>query len=196
MAILVILRFASAADPRPIYDAIVDEMGIREKPASGCVYHWAAPVKDGLFVADIWETREQFDAFAREKIEPLARKHGLSAPTTEIADVYKLHGVASAAKGGIGVLVECDGDAKDLLAKYDAANEKMDLPGQPPEGLILHAMTTTSKGIRGVDRWQSRDAFDRFVQTRLGPALQAVGMPPPRIEYFDVYNTIDGRAAT
>ena len=192
MAISVVMRF-TVPDALPIYDAIIDEMGVRDNSAPGGIYHWVAQTSDGLIIADVWASREEFDRFGNEKLRPLTAKHGVSPSSMEIAEVYKMYPGSGSSKKGVGVLVEADGDAKELLAKYDAANEKTGLPNKAPAGLIMHAMTSTPNGIRAIDHWQSREDFDRFAQSQLGPALQAVGMPPPRMEFFEVYNKI-GRA--
>ena len=66
----------------------------------------------------------------------------------------------------------------------------------PPEGLIVHVATEAADGSRVTDVWESRDAFEKFLQAQLGPAMQKYmaehnmspdQTPQPQIdEAFDV----------
>jgi hypothetical protein len=53
-----------------------------------------------------------------------------------------------------------------------------------PDGLVVHIVIETEKGLRYVDVWESEQAFRTFVETRLHPALApvlaraGVGRPP------------------
>jgi len=40
-----------------------------------------------------------------------------------------------------------------------------------PEGLVVHVVIETEKGLRYVDVWESEQAFRTFVETRLHPAV-------------------------
>lgn len=42
-----------------------------------------------------------------------------------------------------------------------------------PEGLIVHAAGPTDWGFRIIDVWESRDAWERFRNERLRPAVRA-----------------------
>jgi hypothetical protein len=54
-----------------------------------------------------------------------------------------------------------------------------------PTGLRFHAAGSTGAGFLVFEVWDSRDAQDRFMQTRLRPALQAGGSPQPtRVEWI------------
>jgi len=60
-------------------------------------------------------------------------------------------------------------------------------PGGP--GGLFHWVTKTSDGIRVIDVWQSREAFDKFSQEKIVPITQQVGLPaPPEIQFFEVHN--------
>ena len=81
---------------------------------------------------------------------------------------------------------------------YDSVNAHVDVEGNPPEGMIAHAIGADADGTwRIVDFWESREAHDRFVQERLWPAIQDAlrerGMDPdqaPDIErfFFDAHH--------
>ncbi len=50
-------------------------------------------------------------------------------------------------------------------------------------------MTKTDDGMRVTDVWESRDAFDKFAQEKIGPISAEVGLPnPPEIQFFEVHN--------
>lgn len=54
-------------------------------------------------------------------------------------------------------------------------------PGHAPEGQIAHVETVDDAGAKVIDVWDSEEAFGRFMQTQLGPALAKYGFPeiPP-----------------
>jgi hypothetical protein len=193
MAISAVMLFKSGGDVRKIYDSVVDEMGVRDKPAQGGVYHWCAPVEGGLRVCDVWETRQDFDRFAKEKIMPLTAKHGLQPPQLEIQDVHEMVPGRLTSHKGTGMIAEFDGDSAQLLSLIDQANKRMSIVANPPEGLIFHFATATPKGARVIDHWRSREDFENFVDEQLADTLAALHLPQPRITYYDVYNTIDRR---
>lgn len=80
--------------------------------------------------------------------------------------------------------------------QYDAVNAEMGIEENPPQGLIFHAAGPMEGGWNVIDFWESREAFDRFQQERLGPAIAAIGDEappnPPSIKEFAVHNTISG----
>ena len=58
---------------------------------------------------------------------------------------------------------------------YDAVNEKLGVDENPPAGMVVHiAMARDGGGIRIVDVWESREAFESFRDDRLMPTIQAV----------------------
>ena len=195
MAISAALTFKKKPDQdaRKDYDAVVDEMGVRDNPAPGLIYHWCAGTPDGLQICDVWESAESFEKFAKEKIGPITAKHGLDGPAIEITPVHETIEGTDTSHGGTGVFVDFDGNARELLAKIDDANARMQINGMPPEGLIFHCATERANGVRIIDHWRSREDFDRFVETTLSPVLKDLVMPAPRILFFEVYNTIGRR---
>lgn len=52
------------------------------------------------------------------------------------------------------------------------ARIKQGLGSEPPMGLLSHvAVGRPEGGLRYIDVWQSRDDWDRFVETRLHPVV-------------------------
>ena len=56
--------------------------------APGGIFHWVAKRGDGIRVVDVWESREQFEAFAADQIGPLTAAAGLPEPQMEFFDVH------------------------------------------------------------------------------------------------------------
>jgi hypothetical protein len=77
------------------------------------------------------------------------------------------------------------------IDQYDQVIELMGLtPGNPaPPGAIFHWVAETDDGIRVVDVWETKEAYDKFAQEQIGPYTQQVGIPgPPETTYRDVHN--------
>ena len=76
------------------------------------------------------------------------------------------------------------------LAEYDDLLRRLDFrPGGPSEpGCLFHFTTPTEDGFRGIDVWESVDAFERFVRGRLGPVLEHLGLAPPDVTVSEVHN--------
>ncbi len=72
----------------------------------------------------------------------------------------------------IGLRLKFEGGTQD---QYDAMHGQMDVDGDPPEGLIFHSGGPIEGGWGIIDFWESRDHFDRFQGSRLGPAIQEMG---------------------
>jgi hypothetical protein len=91
----------------------------------------------------------------------------------------------------IGLRVKFGDGTQD---QYDAINAQMGVEGDPPDGLIFHAAGPVEDGWGVLDFWESREHFDRFLESRLGPAIAELGdrapQSPPDIKEFPVYNTI------
>ncbi len=81
---------------------------------------------------------------------------------------------------------------------YDAVSEKLNIDTDKPDGMIVHtAIDEGEGGIRIVDVWESRDAFESFRDSRLLSAIQAVaeekGVPmegPPTYEFSEIHHLV------
>jgi hypothetical protein len=196
MAISVFMHYHSGRDAVVLYDSVINEMRQRGRAVQeGLVYHLAAVVPHGMFVADAWETREAFNVFAAAKTVPLTEKRGLMSPEVEFADVYRMIAGAGSSTGGCGVVAHFDGDADALLRQYDELGAQAGLNQAPPPGLIVRWCAKRPTGLCTVDHWLSRENFENFRDGVLTQTMRSVGMPSPRFEFYDVYNTVDGRAA-
>ena len=89
----------------------------------------------------------------------------------------------------VGLRIKFEGGTQE---QYDALHSHLGVDQNPPEGLIFHSAGPIEGGWGVIDFWQSREAFDRFVQSRLQPALQQLGdrtmQTPPNVGEFPVHN--------
>ena len=92
----------------------------------------------------------------------------------------------------VGVQLDFKGSTLD---QYDQAIERLGLlpggPSAPAE--LFHWVTATDAGFRVIDVWESREAFEEFLQTKILMVSSEVGViAPPEIQYFDVHNYFSG----
>ena len=94
----------------------------------------------------------------------------------------------------IAMLMELTGATPE---QYDALNREMDLTQQTlPDGLVSHVAARSDDGLVIFDVWESREAFDRFVQERVMPAAQKVlGPDAPQMQprLLEIHNEFHGR---
>jgi hypothetical protein len=94
-----------------------------------------------------------------------------------------------------GLRLKFDGGTQE---QYDAVHGAMDIDNDPPAGLIFHSAGPIDGGWGVIDFWESRGHFDRFVESRLQPALGELGesafTSPPDIKEFPVHHVSHGAA--
>jgi hypothetical protein len=79
---------------------------------------------------------------------------------------------------------------------YDGVTREIDVANDPPDGLIFHWVGDVDGKWTVTDVWESREAYDRFREERLFPAIQKVsGMnptegPQPTVTEFEVHNYV------
>jgi hypothetical protein len=79
---------------------------------------------------------------------------------------------------------------------YDGVGAEMDIENDPPPGLIFHWAGDVDGKWTVTNLWESRDAYDRFRDERLFPAIRKVsGMDPaagpqPTITEFAVHDYV------
>ena len=80
-------------------------------------------------------------------------------------------------------------------AKYDELLKKLEAAGAgSPAGRLYHVCFGDTNDLRVSDIWESRASFEKFGET-LKPLMQELGLGAPEIEYFEVYNIIEGQKA-
>ena len=71
------------------YDEVLQKMGLTDgRVPPGAQFHWVAEVDGGLRVVDVWDSAEQFQAFAAEQIGPFTAAAGMSEPQVTSHEVY------------------------------------------------------------------------------------------------------------
>jgi hypothetical protein len=88
MAVAVTLEFKGTLDQ---YDDVIAKMGFSPGGAGapGSISHMVVATDDGIRVTDVWESREQFEAFGRDQIGPLTQQAGITEPpAVEFQDVH------------------------------------------------------------------------------------------------------------
>jgi hypothetical protein len=80
MAVAVDLEFDGGTLEQ--YDEVAKLMEYEPGGAAppGCLFHLGALTDRGLRVTDVWESKEQFEQYAREKIAPLSQQVGIPGP--------------------------------------------------------------------------------------------------------------------
>lgn len=83
------------------------------------------------------------------------------------------------------LFVEWDGVTTE---QYEAARKLINWEGDAPAGLMSHVAGFSDKGLRVSDIWESAEAFQTFVQTRLMPGAQQAGLQgEPRVEIYPMH---------
>jgi hypothetical protein len=88
------------------------------------------------------------------------------------------------------VLEFSDEGALDLYNKVNSHLGMDDGSGDWPDGLLSHVAGLDGSDLIVVEVWESRDAQEQFMHSRLGPAFQASNVPPPkRAAWFPEVNS-------
>ena len=64
------------------YRAILDQMGVEENPEPGLYLHLTARIEGGYRITEVWDSRENFDAFMEARLAPGAEAIGLQRQMT------------------------------------------------------------------------------------------------------------------
>ena len=71
------------------------------------------------------------------------------------------------------------------LDQYDAVNKAVGT--EKPDGVHAHIAMRTNDGFRVIELWDSSDASDRYMQSRLSEAMKKADLPQPTITDFEVH---------
>ena len=87
----------------------------------------------------------------------------------------------------VGVLFDGAGVSK---AQYDAVNQQVTPGNKKPPGLLYHVAGTSEGGLCVVEVWESQEALQKFVDEKLGAALQEanINIQP---KFFQVINIME-----
>ena len=87
----------------------------------------------------------------------------------------------------VGLVLRFPGQTR---ADYDAVNDKLGIDQTAdanfPEGLLSHSAGEADGALVVMEVWESREAQGRFMQERLGGALQQAGVTgAPEVTWID-----------
>jgi hypothetical protein len=74
------------------YDAVNEKMGLANQPPEGLIFHSAGELDGRFQIFNVWEAREYFDRFTRERVRPalvavMGEERVASMPEPEIVEV-------------------------------------------------------------------------------------------------------------
>lgn len=190
MAVGVILDFAGGSADQ--HDRVIDKMDPGGRVAEHAIFHVAGPFGGGWRVVDVWGSPAAFQAFAESQIGPLAGAEGLPEPRIETFEVAEQFDERGGSNGGI-THFQIVRPANMDQAAFEAADAQIRDDRKAPEHWMFHVNGGTDDGWIVADGWTSKEARDEFVATKVAPAMQAAGAPPPTIEDLPVHNTLMAR---
>jgi hypothetical protein len=78
--------------------------------------------------------------------------------------------------------------------QYEEARQVINWEGDVPDGAVLHVAGFDSEVLRVTDVWESEEHFNRFVESRLMPGVQQIGIEgQPEVEFYPVQNVFNAR---
>lgn len=70
--------------------------------------------------------------------------------------------------------------------QYQAARKEINWEGNVPKGAKFHVSWTEDDGLHVIDLWDSHADFERFVQERLMPGVQKIGIQgQPKVSFAE-----------
>jgi hypothetical protein len=166
------------------YDAVMEDMELGGRLPPHALQHGAgSPDGRTWRVVDVWESPQDFERFAAEKIGPITARHGISEPRMTSFPVEEIRRADPEPVTFLHVVRLSGIDA----AGFRALNER--IGPEPPEGLIFHANGPLDDGWATVGYWTTKAARDRFIQERIMPAM-AGSDARPSIEDLDLHNSL------
>ena len=97
----------------------------------------------------------------------------------------------------VGMLLAGEGITEDSYRQLtEAMFGTFPMPeADAPEGLLLHTAGESDQGWYVYDVWESKEHFQRFIDSKLGPAMAASGAAAePHPQFFPVATLVKGPA--
>jgi hypothetical protein len=86
----ILIRFAPASMTAPQYDETVRRLGeVGDWPPDGLEYHVCFGTDPTLRVSEIWDSREQLDAFG-ERLMPVLTEVGIDPGEPEVVEIHSI----------------------------------------------------------------------------------------------------------
>lgn len=81
--------------------------------------------------------------------------------------------------------------------QYDAVRAECGWLEDPPDGGLAHLTWWEGADNHNMDAWESAEAFDRFGQDRLAPAMAKAGVDvAPQVTFYDAHEVFLPAART
>jgi hypothetical protein len=88
---------------REHYEILRREVAWETRFPEGGMFHAAAfDEQGGTHVADVWESRQAFDAFVANRLMPVFQKHNMPAPQVQVFDAYNINALPAIEKYILG----------------------------------------------------------------------------------------------
>jgi hypothetical protein len=72
--------------------------------------------------------------------------------------------------------------------QYEQARKEVRWETEAPEGAKFHVSWFADDGLHVLDLWDSPEQFQKFVETRLGPATQRIGIQgEPQVQFAEAH---------
>jgi hypothetical protein len=72
---------------------------------------------------------------------------------------------------------------------YDSLRPEVNWEQSNPAGALFHACSFDDQGdLHVVDVWESAEAMNQFVTSRLVPTMKKLNIPPPAVEVYPLHN--------
>jgi hypothetical protein len=70
--------------------------------------------------------------------------------------------------------------------QYERARKEVNWEGDAPQGSKFHVSWMGNDGFHVLDLWESKELFEKFVNDRLMPGVQKIGIQgQPKVEFAD-----------
>ena len=70
--------------------------------------------------------------------------------------------------------------------QYERARKEVNWEGNTPTGAKFHVSWIGSDGFHVLDLWESKEDFQKFVEERLMPGVQKIGIQgQPKVDFAD-----------
>jgi hypothetical protein len=122
-------------------------------------------------------------------------------PARRDADRERMRAVSRDEEDGmaVGMLIAGEGVTQESYRQLtEAMFGTYPMPEeQSPDGLLVHTAGQSEQGWYIYDVWQSREHFQRFVEEKLGPAIETTGAgggARPQPQFFPIETLVKGAA--
>src|SRR5438045_1314230 len=106
-----------------MYDRVNEELGItQDNLPQGLISHNAGTTDEGLFVVDVWESKDAFERFARERVAPVLERMGAPQIEPRVLPVHNLIEKGRGDRAGVMMVVEM---ANLSATAYDLMTSRM-----------------------------------------------------------------------